>query len=161
MLKIAFLSDDERWKTVLKKDRAFFRSVLKKTFSYLNLPKHDFIVSVLWTNDAHIRELNADYRNKDKATNVLSFPQFEDLETLSEAPSPVEMGDIVMAFETIKREAKEQNKTFKNHTAHLLVHGLLHLAGFDHMTKEDETEMESFEIAILDSLGIKNPYLIK
>lgn len=106
-------------------------------------------VSVVLANDAFIQELNKTYRGMDKPTNVLSFPQDEDYH----------LGDIVFALETIGREAAEQNKDFENHLTHLTVHGFLHLLGYDHETDDEAEEMESFEIRILDELGIENPYL--
>lgn len=105
-------------------------------------------LSVVLCDDAYIQELNAEYRGKDKPTNVLSFPQDEDFH----------LGDIVIAFETIKREADEQNKTFQDHFSHMLVHGFLHLLGYDHESDEEADVMENTEIQILGALGIKNPY---
>lgn len=106
-------------------------------------------VSVVLANDAFIQELNKTYRGMDKPTNVLSFPQDEDYH----------LGDIIFALETIEREAVEQSKSFENHLIHLTVHGFLHLFGYDHETDDEAEEMESFEIRILDELGIENPYL--
>ena len=108
----------------------------------------DTEVSVVLTDDAHIQVLNRDYRGKDKATNVLSFPQDE----------PQLLGDIIIAYETIVREAEEQNKHFEDHFTHMLVHGCLHLLGYDHETDEEAEEMEALEIRILGDLGVKNPY---
>lgn len=160
MLSVTFIAQDPAWKALLTKERVFFRQALKKTFSYLNLPLKKFNVCVMLTNDAAIKKLNKEFRKKNKATNVLSFPQFDDLhDILAANDNHLELGDIVLAFETIKAESKEQKKTLRNHVTHLLVHGLLHLCGFDHMAKEDEKDMEAMEIAILASLKIKNPYL--
>lgn len=159
MLSVSFLTNDPAWKTLLAKERAYFRQALKKTFSYLNMPPKKFNVSVVFTGDDDIRNLNKEYRGKNKPTNVLSFPQFEDLnDILAANDNDFELGDIVLAFETIKNEASAQKKTMKNHTTHLLVHGLLHLCGFDHLTEQDANDMEAMEIAILESLKIKNPY---
>ncbi len=159
MLTVSIKVNDPAWKTLLAKDRVFFRSVLKKTFSYLNLPQKKFNVSVVFTDDDDIKNLNKTYRGKDKPTNVLSFPQFKDIsDILAANDNDFELGDIVLAFETIKAECKAQKKTMRNHTAHLLVHGLLHLCGFDHMDDVNASDMEAMEIAILSSLKIKNPY---
>lgn len=106
-------------------------------------------LSILLTNDDHIQQLNRDFRNKDKPTNVLSFPDGED----------DYLGDIAVAFETIKREAEEQNKTIHHHFIHMLVHGVLHLKGYDHESDEEAEEMEALEIKILADMGIKNPYI--
>ncbi|MBM3618277.1 MAG: rRNA maturation RNase YbeY [Alphaproteobacteria bacterium] len=124
--------------------------------------------SVVLTDDASIREMNKQFRTKDKATNVLSFPAYEDVAELKSALAmPLDaamledtayIGDMILARETIEREAKEQEKTFRDHFSHLLVHGTLHLLGYDHMTPEEEQEMESLEISILRELSIANPY---
>jgi probable rRNA maturation factor len=110
---------------------------------------HPTEVSIVLSDDAFIQTLNKQWRGKDKPTNVLSFPQDE----------PGMLGDIIMAYETIAREAREQSKTFNNHAIHLTVHGILHLLGHDHEAGEkEEAEMEALEIRILEGLGIKNPY---
>ena len=106
-------------------------------------------LSILLTNDGHIQQLNRDFRDKDKPTNVLSFPDGED----------GYLGDIAIAYETIKREAEEQEKEIHHHFIHMLVHGLLHLKGYDHETDEEAEEMEALEIKILADMGIKNPYI--
>lgn len=105
-------------------------------------------VAVVLSDDAAIRALNRDFRGRDKPTNVLSFP--------SDAPG--EWGDIILAYETISREADGQGKPFSDHAAHLLLHGFLHLLGYDHVHDEDAGVMEALEIAILAKLGIDNPY---
>ena len=106
-------------------------------------------LTILLTNDNHIQQLNRDFRNKDKPTNVLSFPDGED----------GYLGDIAIAYETIKREAEEQQKEIHHHFIHMLVHGLLHLKGYDHETDKDAEEMEALEIKILADMGIKTPYI--
>jgi len=105
-------------------------------------------ISIVLTDDTHIQALNRDYRGKDKSTNVLSFPQDE----------PALLGDVICAHETIAREAEEQGKSFHDHFTHMLIHGALHLLGYDHETDEEAEEMESLEIEILSKLNIKNPY---
>lgn len=116
-------------------------------------------VSVLLTNDNFIQTLNRDYLEKDKATNVLSFPledfvagKYQDLE------SNIILGDIIFALETIQKEAQEQNKEFTNHLAHLAIHGTLHLLGFDHEIDNEAETMEALEVDILRKLNIQNPY---
>jgi probable rRNA maturation factor len=113
-------------------------------------------VAVLFTSDSEIQSLNKEWRGKDKSTNVLSFPA---------APMPVppgeaaHLGDLVLAFETVSKEAQEQGKPFENHVAHLIVHGLLHLLGLDHENDTDAEAMEHRERRILAHLGIPDPYL--
>lgn len=112
-------------------------------------------VSILFTGDAAIRQLNASWRAKDKPTNVLSFPAFPPNRA---APLPPMLGDIVLAVETVRREAVDEGKPFENHLAHLIVHGFLHLAGYDHETDDEAEEMEALERRILARLAIPDPY---
>lgn len=118
-------------------------------------------VSVLFADDAEVHTLNREWRGKDKPTNVLSFPMLErdDLLDLEEDGPPELLGDIALAVETCTREAQEKSVPLEHHATHLLVHGLLHLAGFDHETSEDDArEMEALEIKALALLGIADPY---
>jgi probable rRNA maturation factor len=110
-------------------------------------------LSLLFTNDAAMRALNAEWRGKDKPTNVLSFPAHDG----ENADDPL-LGDIALALETCRAEAAADDKPFDHHVTHLLVHGILHLFGFDHRTDADAEEMEGFETQILAALGIPDPY---
>jgi len=117
-------------------------------------------ISVLLCDDAAIQDLNRNYRGKDKPTNVLSFPQsdIEDIRNYAAGDPPVMLGDIIMAHETITREAQEQNKDLHDHIMHMIVHSILHLLGYDHTEEKDAEEMEKLEITILKTINIKNPY---
>ncbi len=122
-------------------------------------------VSVLLTDDAHIRELNREHREKDRATNVLSFPLFNPGELdipppFPHGPEDNELGDIVLAYETVMRECEEAwpPKAFKDHLTHLVLHGFLHLLGYDHTVPEEAVVMEELETRILETLGVENPY---
>ena len=115
--------------------------------------------TVTLSHDSKIKILNKHYRSKDKPTNVLSFPMFDKSSDIPTGAGQVPIGDIIIAFETIKREAIEQNKTLSDHFTHMLIHGFLHLLGYDHMNDKDAKSMETLEIKILKKLGINNPYL--
>lgn len=112
-------------------------------------------LSLLFTDDAHARVLNRDWRGKDKPTNVLSFPAFE---VAPSDPLPAMLGDIVLAHETISSQAALEEKPFEHHLIHLIVHGLLHLLGYDHESDEEADEMEGFERRVLARLAIPDPY---
>jgi probable rRNA maturation factor len=119
-------------------------------------------IGVLLTDDAAVRRLNAQHRGQDRATDVLSFPTFERI--LEEAadhlpPGPVPLGDVVLALETVRADAAAERKPLPDHVSHLLVHGCLHLLGHDHATNEDAARMEGLERAILEQLGIPDPYV--
>ncbi|ODT70295.1 MAG: rRNA maturation RNase YbeY [Pelagibacterium sp. SCN 63-23] len=110
-------------------------------------------ISVLLTDDAEQRELNAQWRGKDSATNVLSFPQIEPF-----GPVMGLLGDITLARETLEREALELDKSLDDHFTHLMVHGFLHILGYDHIEEDEAQQMESLETQILAGLGIDDPY---
>lgn len=117
--------------------------------------------SLLFVDDAEVQLLNREWRGKDKATNVLSFPMY-DRESLLALPAegpPQLLGDISLALETCQREAAEKGISIEDHTSHLVIHGLLHLAGLDHeISAEDAAAMETIEIKALALLGIADPY---
>jgi probable rRNA maturation factor len=115
-------------------------------------------VAVMLTDDLAIRTLNKDFRGIDKPTNVLSFPAPEMDGVDGEGAVPRTLGDIAIAYETLRREADEEAKPFLHHLSHLAVHGFLHLIGYDHETDGEAEEMEALEVAILAQLGIPDPY---
>lgn len=114
-------------------------------------------VSVLLTDDAQVHELNRIWRQQDKPTNVLSFPAA----STADLPKAPMLGDIVVAFETVEREAQADGKTFPDHLTHLVVHGFLHLLGYDHLSDDEAETMEALECQILSGLGIADPYADK
>ena len=105
------------------------------------------------------QSLNKDYRGKDKPTNVLSFPM-EMPEGMPEDLGMPILGDLVVCASVVNREAKEQNKTLLAHWAHMIIHGMLHLQGYDHISDEQAEQMESLEIELLQKLGYDNPYQV-
>lgn len=112
-------------------------------------------LSVVFSDDEHVRELNAQWRGKDKPTNVLSFPAFPPKRG---AALPPLLGDIVLASQTVIREAALEGKEIRHHITHLLIHGFLHLLGYDHETGEEAEEMEAVERRALARLAIPDPY---
>jgi len=119
------------------------------------------IASVLFTSDEEVHVLNREWRDRDKPTNVLSFPMLEreELEDLAPEGPPAMLGDIALAYATCAREAAEKGVTLDAHATHLIVHGLLHLAGHDHVDSDEQAEaMERLETRILAKLGLADPY---
>lgn len=112
-------------------------------------------ISVVLSDDEHIRELNKHHRGMDKPTNVLSFPAAR---MKTPAGAPRILGDVVLAYETVAREAAEESKPIENHLTHLVVHGVLHLLGYDHEDDDEAEMMETRERQILAKLGVPDPY---
>ena len=117
----------------------------------------DHELSLLFCDDAEIRALNARWRDRDSATNVLSFPAAG--LAPGDEPGPL-LGDIAVAHETVAREAALEGKPFDHHLTHLLVHGILHLLGYDHLEENEARVMEDLERAILNELDIPDPYAV-
>lgn len=162
---IEIAEEDSRW-TTLGLD-ALAQSAVAATLRALDLSPGAFEVSILACNDARISELNAEFRGKPTPTNVLSWPAEErraatpgavpDLPD-PEGPMDAELGDLALAYETCAREATEARKTMADHVTHLVVHGTLHLLGYDHEIDADAELMESLEVEILAALNMANPY---
>ncbi|MBE0412456.1 rRNA maturation RNase YbeY [Yoonia sp.] len=157
------LIEDPRWGDIESLAQTATDAVLER----LGMESSVFEISVLACGDTRIALLNADFRGKPQPTNVLSWPSQErgavaDGEMpLPPVPGPEsELGDIAIAFETCAREAAEAGKSMADHTIHLLVHGTLHLLGFDHERDRDATLMEGLETEILGKLGLADPYRI-
>jgi probable rRNA maturation factor len=125
--------------------------------STVDLPAARLEVSILLTDDAQVQELNRDYRQQDKPTNVLSFAALDDDSPLP-PDGPILLGDVIVAYETTEREARDEGKSFADHLSHLVVHGVLHLLGYDHLGDDEAEEMESLERSILAALGVPDPY---
>jgi len=134
----------------VKPENAPTRAQLKKWA--LAALEEDAEVALRIVDETEGRELNRDYRGKDYATNVLTFPLTDD---------PILMGDIVLCHAVVEKEALEQNKPVEAHYAHLVVHGMLHMQGYDHETDEEAEVMEELETQIVTNLGYADPYLIE
>lgn len=145
-----------KWKSYLKPYTRSVRDIIRLAFYECEIAeeKKKKSLSVVLADDDFVKNLNANYRHKNQPTNVLSFPDGSEDEN-----EEIYLGDITLAFETIEKEAIEQKKTFYNHTAHLLVHGFLHLLGYDHIKEHEAEKMEAKEIEILAKFSIENPYL--
>lgn len=141
---------DDGWNPVLDDPDPFCIRAVKAVLDEISTPKTGDL-SIAFVDDVEIQGLNHNFRGQDKPTNVLSFP--------SMGPAPV-LGDIVLARETVLREAREKNISAQDHITHLLIHGFLHLQGYDHETDDDAAHMEYLEISALQRLGIDNPYQI-
>ena len=150
-IDIAVIINDEAWPDNLEaRAEEAVRAALK-----LARPKVKGAaeLSIVLTNDEEQHELNRQWRGKDSSTNVLSFPQIEPF-----GPVVGLLGDITLARETLEREAAEQGTSFADHFTHLVVHGFLHILGYDHLTDAEALQMESLETQILASLGVEDPY---
>lgn len=158
-MTIDILSEEGRWASMGLE--AIAGRVWPAVQDRLGLGDHE--VALLLASDDRIAALNADFRGKPQPTNVLSWPQ-EDLAPVEEGGDPLpptpgsELGDIALAFETCMKEAADQGKPAADHVTHLLLHGLLHLLGYDHERDGDATLMEALEVEILGNLGLSDPY---
>lgn len=152
---------DDAW-PVSVLEPAFHARITSAIGEFLEFGGHETVV-VAFSDDAAVKTLNSEFRSQEKPTNVLSFPASAPVVTADTSdPGPDELasclGDIILARETVTREADEQGVAFEHHTTHLIIHGILHLLGYDHEDEASAEEMEALEISILAHLGIENPY---
>lgn len=155
MIALEIEAEDSRWDAISARDAMLQRAAEAALAVLPDAPSDDFVVNVLLTDDAAIRELNRDWRGQDKPTNVLSFPS----PAIGTPPGGTrQAGDVALAYETVAREAEQEGKPFADHAAHLVVHGVLHLLGHDHHADEEAEEMERLEVLALARLGIPDPY---
>ena len=138
--------EDERWSQTVPDAEALTRRAAEAALA----GERGHNITVLLTDDATVRELNGRFRGKDAATNVLSFPAFDNPEGF--------LGDIALAFGICEREAAEQGKSLAHHLQHLVAHGALHLVGYDHQGDAEAQAMEALEREILSGLGVPDPY---
>ncbi len=151
------------WRRALDDPRALARRAVRTALreAGTGLPPGGAEISVVFADDAFVRELNRVHRGRDRATNVLSFPAYEDLGAAAATLPPGEpapLGDVVLAHETVVREAAAAGKPVADHATHLLIHGTLHLVGHDHEEAGEAAVMEALEVAALARLGIADPY---
>ena len=155
---------DDRWLNELPEAEKFSAEIFDKIISTLSPKwlneKKSVIINLSLNNDEEIRQLNAEFRQMDKPTNVLSFANLDDeeFEAYLIRNDEIELGDIIVAFETMLDQSKDQELSLHDHYCHILIHGILHLLGYDHMEAEEAKEMESEEIKLLELFNIKNPY---
>ncbi|MET3589772.1 putative rRNA maturation factor [Bartonella silvatica] len=128
---------------------------LTTTMHHISLDNIVSEISLLFTDNKHMAQINGQWRGKNKPTNVLSFPALP--LKIGQIPGPM-LGDIIIARETVLLEAKKEGKLFQDHLIHMIVHGTLHLLGYDHQTNEEAHQMERLEREILKKLSIKDPY---
>ena len=158
--EIDVLIEEDRWGAVDLESLAV--AAWQALGAHLDLPGGHEVV-LMGCDDARIAALNGSFRHKSRPTNVLSWPEAErGAATPGGSPLPIRageaLGDIAIAFETCAREAAEQGKPLKDHATHLILHGLLHLLGYDHETDADAALMEGLEVEILGKLGFDDPY---
>lgn len=147
------LVEDARWARI-SAERLVERAVATALSESGQTVSDEAEVSFLFSTDAHVRDLNAQWRKKDVATNVLSFPAADP----EDLPQAFLLGDVILAYETIDKEARDEGKSFDHHVAHLIVHGFLHLIGYDHQDEGEAFHMESLESKILLRLGVPDPW---
>ena len=138
-------------------DLSNMKKWISATLENLNANFNQPEVTIRVVSLAESQELNHQYRDKNQPTNVLSFP-FEVPEMIPVEDFAEFLGDLVICEDIIVQEAKEQKKSLESHWAHMIIHGLLHLVGFDHITAKDAEEMEGIEVKVLAELGFANPY---
>lgn len=149
--------EDDRWISVTGLQE-LIPNLVSETLTECGFAPESRTVSIAFLSDAEVRALNKLFRGKDAATNVLSFPSAPVPKSAMESHGPIFMGDVAVAYETVSEEASAQGKPVLDHTAHLIVHGILHLAGLDHGEDGEAERMEAVERSILGRFGIPDPY---
>jgi len=161
-IEIEIAVQDPQWENLASIEKVVRESAFN-TLRDAILPKvavgRDLEVSLVLANDDLLHVLNNEYREKDKPTNILTFASLDDAdEPITEGA--LNLGDVILSYDTIMKEAEDQGKFIADHVRHLVVHGVLHLLGYDHIEDEDATDMETLEIRILETMGVQNPYTI-
>ncbi len=159
-MTVELMVEDPRWADL--DIAALSERATGATLARLSLDPEVCEIGILACDDARIAALNADFRGRPTPTNVLSWPAQELSPPASPRADPdgtMALGDIAMSYDTCEREAAEQGKSMTDHVSHLIVHGTLHLLGYDHERDNDATLMEALEIEILGKLGLDDPYM--
>ena len=158
--EIAVLVEHPAWTDALPDDaETHCRRAALAALEAVEMPlERPVEISLVLADDATVRRLNRDWRGKDAATNVLSFATQDDDNEPEVADAPLLLGDVVLAFETCAAEAAAEGKSLADHLGHLVVHGVLHLLGWDHQDEDDADAMEALETDVLAELGIADPH---
>ena len=156
-LDLTVTVEDDAWVGALPKPDALCEAAVRAALGEVGID-HACELSIALTGNDRVQDLNREWRDKDKPTNVLSFPAGDDPDAAQAQGRPEMLGDIVLAFGVTRDEATEQGLEFEHHVTHLVVHGVLHLLGYDHIEDDDAEEMETLESTILKGLGLRDPY---
>lgn len=164
-ITVDIITEDKIWKKHKEITTLLVKKVIKIITNHFPLLKQirQIELAILLTNNTKMHQLNSEFRDKDKTTNVLSFPDMtDDLKKVLEFGKTcdyIRLGDLAFGYDVVIKESEEQNKCFEHHFMHLLIHGILHLIGLDHETNDKDADiMEAAEIAILNEFSIKSPY---
>ena len=163
-IDLGLIIEDKAWREELSIKKKAVVLIISETLTHIPALSgvKDIEIAVLLTNNGKMQELNVEFRDQNKPTNVLSFPDVEikpdELLEFVSGKEYIYLGDIALGFDIVKAEASEAGVTILEHFTHLVVHGVLHLIGYDHMNDHEEKEMMDLEIKILQKLGIESPY---
>ena len=150
---------DPEWENISDIEQ-LIKTVVTTTLGHVIMPREvedrDLEISIVLANDDLVHVLNREYRDNNKPTNVLTFANLDGDDIPTEGV--LNLGDVILSFQTIEREAQEQGKFPLDHIKHLTVHGVLHLLGYDHQNDDEANDMETLEIRVLEQLGVQNPY---
>jgi probable rRNA maturation factor len=155
--------DDRRWLKIAGLEKRLRKAARRLALHRPKIFQGNAIATVLLTNDAKMVSLNRDFRGLKRPTNVLSFPQFlpRELTKMGKKRRKFQAGDIALGYQYIVKEANKNNKIVLNHATHLVIHGALHLFGYDHQTEQSAARMEHLEKKILEGLGVPDPYVAR
>ena len=157
-IDISVLVNCPAWAEALTNAEALCGQAAATALEAVELPDGPVELTIVLADDETVRGLNRDWRGKDTPTNVLSFASLDDEDAPLVPGAPLLLGDVILAWETVSTEAKDQDKPLEDHLGHLVVHGVLHLLGYDHDDDQEAEEMEALETTLLAAIGIPDPY---